>query len=109
MSGMARRKRPANRPAEELRRLWTLDVADLKLVDLRDEAVREAFGLDVTHLVGQRELAQRMAQRAQAAGAQGIVMPSAAHSGHWTLVVFPAGFPAVRVVESREMHPKPPG
>ena len=71
-------------------------------------AALQAFGVDVDQLVGEREHAQRVAQRARALGAQGMVVPSTAHAGHWTLVVFPVAFPAVRVVESREMHPEPP-
>ncbi|MGH2417374.1 MAG: RES domain-containing protein, partial [Candidatus Limnocylindria bacterium] len=46
--------------------------------------------------------------RARALGADGMVVPSAAHAGHWNLVVFPSAFAKVRVAGSSATRPRPP-
>jgi RES domain-containing protein len=56
-------------------------------------------------LVGSRELAQPLADRARELGAQGIVVPSAGRSGGWNLVVFPGGFDRIRVLGRSDRRP----
>ena len=94
--------------SHELRRLWRLRVRDLVVLDLRRAEVRAAMGLDEGDLVGPREHPQRLAARARRIGAAGIVAPSAAQPGGFALVVFPAGFGALRVSGSDAAHPDPP-
>jgi RES domain-containing protein len=95
-------------PRDERRRLWRIDVSALPVVDLRRPEVQDALAVDLDGLVGPRADAQPLAARARALGAAGMVVPSAAHPGHWTLVVFPEGFGALRVTGSRADHPRPP-
>jgi hypothetical protein len=83
-------------------------VRDLPVLDLRDAAVREALGLGDADLTGARDRPQQVARRARRMGALGIVAPSAARAGHWSLVVFPGGFASVSAVGSRALHPEPP-
>ena len=87
---------PVATPAER-RRLWTLEVAALRVLDLRDGKVVRALGVDLADLVGPRQAARPLADRARALGAEGMVVPSAAHPGGWNLVVFPEGFRKLRV------------
>ncbi len=95
-------------PADERRRLWSLDVEDLPVADLRDPSVREALSVDLDDLTGPRERAQAFADRIRDLGAEGIVVPAAARPGHWNLVVLPGGFTRVRASRSRVVHPAPP-
>ena len=95
-------------PGIERRRLWRLDVRALPVVDLRDPAVRLALGVEVAQLVRGRSVSQRLAVRAQAMGARGMVVPSAALDGAWNLVVFPSGFGSVRTAGSAVRTPAPP-
>jgi hypothetical protein len=78
------------------------------VLDLRLPTVREALGVSEAELTGARDRPQQFARRARRMGARGIVAPSAAHSGHWSLVVFPAGFASVSVAGSGARHPEPP-
>lgn len=84
-------------------------MTDLPVLDLRRADVRRALGVDDADLVRARERPQRLAARARRLGAAGIVAPSAAHAGHFALVVFPRGFGALSVRGSEELHPDPPG
>ena len=95
-------------PADETRRLWTLDVEQLPVVDLRDAGTREALGVELAELTGEWDAPQTLAARLGALGAQGAIVPSAAHEGHWNLVVLPSGFSHVTVRRGRTMHPAPP-
>lgn len=95
-------------PRGVTRRLWNLTVHDLPVLDLRTPEAREALGIDVEDLVGEREAAQALARRARSVGARGMVVPSAARSGAWNLVVFPEGLASVTVGRARRMQPKPP-
>jgi hypothetical protein len=83
-------------------------VHDLPVLDLRDAAVRDSLAITESDLVGARDRPQQLGRRARRMGAMGIVGPSAAHAGHWSLVVFPAGFASVSAVGSRAQHPEPP-
>jgi RES domain-containing protein len=95
-------------PSGERRRLWRLDATNLDVVDLRRDEARRVLGVDLRELAGPRGRAQALAQRARQLGAEGMVVPSAAHPEHWNLVVFPAGFAKVRVAGSTATHPRPP-
>ena len=95
-------------PAGERRRLWRIDVDGLRVIDLRRSAVRAELEVDLAELTGPRGRAQALAPRALALGAEGIVAPSAAHEGHWNLVVFPSAFTKLRVAGSSATRPKPP-
>ncbi len=95
-------------PAGERRRLWRIDVDGLKVIDLRRPAVRSELDVELAELTGPRAGAQSLATRALAIGAEGIVAPSAAHEGHWNLVVFPSAFARLRVAGSTATRPKPP-
>ncbi len=96
-------------PAEVVRSLWRLEITDLPVVDLRDEASRAVLSVSLDDLVGSRSSCQPLAERARELGARGLVVPSAARSGAWCLVVLTAGWGHVRVVDHVEMHPAPPG
>lgn len=95
-------------PASERRRLWRIDVDGLRVIDLRRPAVRAELGVELADLTGPRRDAQALATRARAVGAEGIVAPSAAHEGHWNLVVFPSAIAKLRVAGSSATRPKPP-
>ena len=100
--------RGAISPEDETRCLWELEVRDLPVLDLRDAGVREALDITVADLVGARDRPQQLGRRARRMGALGIVAPSAARAGHWSLVVLPAGFGSVSAVDSHAQHPEPP-
>lgn len=95
-------------PRGVTRRLWKLTVRDLPVLDLRRSDAREALGIGLDELVGERGAAQRAAARGRALGARGMIVPSAARGGAWNLVVFPDGLPNVGVGRSRRMRPRPP-
>ncbi len=95
-------------PASERRRLWRLDANALAVVDLRRPDVAVELGVKLEDLTGARSRAQALATRARKAGAQGMIVPSAAQSGAWNLVVFPDGFSQVKAAGSRVTNPRPP-
>ena len=96
-------------PSSERRRLWRLDVTDMNVVDLRRSDAREQLGIELGAITGARRAAQELAARVRDVGADGLILPSAAHRKHWNLVVFPNGFPKVRVIGSSATRPRPPG
>jgi len=85
-----------------------VEVDDLAVVDLRRPEVVSALELRLDELTGPRARAQALAGRARALGADGMVVPSAAHRGAWNLVVFPSGFGRLRAARSRSTSPRPP-
>ena len=95
-------------PANERRRLWRIDVTDLAVLDLRRPEARRALGVELAELIGPREACQAVSERAQRLGAEGLVVPSAAHKDAWNLVIFPGGFGAVRPEGSTVRNPAPP-
>ena len=95
-------------PADERRRLWRIEVEDLAVVDLRRPGLAEELGVSERQLTGPRSRAHGLAAKARALGADGLIVPSAARSDAWNLVVLPSGFGRVRVAGSRAMHPRPP-
>jgi RES domain-containing protein len=95
-------------PADERRRLWRIEVEDLAVVDLRRPGLAEELGVSEPRLTGPRSRAHGLAAKARELGADGLIVPSAARSGAWNLVVLPSGFDRLRVAGSRAMHPRPP-
>jgi RES domain-containing protein len=95
-------------PADERRRLWALDVEELPVVDLRDPTARAVLGIMLDELADGWAASQELGARLLAAGAEGVVAPSAARPGSWNLVVFPPGFRRLSVRGGRTMHPAPP-
>jgi RES domain-containing protein len=95
-------------PATERRRLWRIGVDGLRVVDLREESVREALGVAVDELVGDRTRCQALAREAARLGAEGLVVPSAAAQGAWNLVVLPGGLRRLRPLDSTVRRPAPP-
>jgi RES domain-containing protein len=96
-------------PSSERRRLWRIDVDGLRVVDLRRAAVRDELGVELSELIGPRRAAQSLSTTAHSLGADGMIVPSAAHPERWNLVVFPAGFASLRVAGSTASRPNPPG
>jgi RES domain-containing protein len=79
-------------PSEALRRVGHVDVTDLEVLDLTDQAVRDLFGVTEADLVrDDYSVTQEIAEQARLAGFGGILAPSAALPGRRTLVVFPSG------------------
>ena len=96
-------------PATERRRLWRLDIDRLPVLDLRVPAVRAELGVELAQLTGPRRTAQQsLAARARALGADGMIVPSAAHTDRWNVVVFPSGFARLVVAGSSATRPRPP-
>jgi RES domain-containing protein len=83
-------------------------VDGLAVVDLRRPGVADELSVTERQLTGVRSKAHGLAARARELGADGLIVPSAARTGAWNLVVFPSGFDRVRVAGSRAMHPRPP-
>lgn len=94
-------------PREVTRTLWPLHARALRVVDLRRKAVRRTLNADLNELTGEWEDARPLAERARALGAQGMIVPSAARAGGWSLVAFPEGFGAVEAGKPVEKHPQP--
>lgn len=78
------------------------------MIDLRDERVRHALGVDLGTLVGTRGPCQALARRANRLGATGMVVPSAARDGAWNVVVFPTGFGSLEPLGSAVRSPAAP-
>ena len=77
-------------------------------MDLRQADARAELGAELSALTGPRRAAQGLTARARALGADGMIVPSAAHADHWNLVVFPSAFAKLRVAGSSATRPKPP-
>ncbi|HYL59419.1 MAG TPA: RES family NAD+ phosphorylase [Candidatus Acidoferrales bacterium] len=94
-------------PSEVTRRIGRARIKELRVLDLTDASVREAIGVSAEELTGD-DLArcQEIAQRAQRAGFDGILAPSAALDGQQTLVVFATAMR--KVVEQSSGVGQPP-
>lgn len=96
---------------EEERAECAVDV-DLRVLDLRSPATREALGVTLDELVADwapdapNRACLLVARAAHDGGADGYIVPSAAHPGGWNLAVLPSAFDRVRVV--RRSRAKPP-
>ena len=92
--------------AEDPRWVCTLDV-DLRVVDLRGPAARRALRTSLAALTGgwspdsPNSAALRAVRAAVTLGVDGLIVPSAARSGGWNLVVLPAAFARVRLRSRR--------
>jgi RES domain len=78
------------------------------VLDLRRSEVVAELDIALDSLTGPRPRAHGLARRARSLGADGMIVPSAAHDGAWNLVVFPAGFARLRIAGSRATIPRPP-
>ena len=78
------------------------------MLDLRRAGLAEQLGVNLDRLTGRRARAYGLARQARELGAAGMIVPSAARTGAWNLVVFPDGFGRIAIAGSRAMHPRPP-
>ncbi|MCI0345631.1 MAG: RES family NAD+ phosphorylase [Chloroflexi bacterium] len=103
----------AVRPEDDPRALCTFE-ADLRVLDLREAAVREALGMTLAALRADwsdrapNAACLRVARQAAERGADGFIVPSAARDDGWCLDVLPAAFAKVRQVSRRAVTPAPP-
>jgi RES domain-containing protein len=102
-----RHSEPGISPFETKRRMSELRVTDLRVLDLTDPELREAFGVSARLLVSNRlGPCQRLAAFVrQWPTFQGILAPSAAIPGMTTLVVFPEGLERVEVMTAAVESP----
>jgi RES domain-containing protein len=100
-------------PNEDARVVCTLEF-DLRVIDLRSPATRDALGVTVDQLTAPwapeapNPACLRVARAAIELGAEGFVVPSAASPGGWNIAVLPAAFDRVSVVRRRGEAPAPP-
>ena len=73
-----------------------MDVADLEVLDLTDDQVRQRLGISIADLTSDDySVTQTIAEAARHAGFGGILAPSAALQGRRTLVIFARGTTAL--------------
>lgn len=100
-------------PEDDPRWLCTFD-ADLSVLDLRREDVLDALDVTVDDLNADwasgapNAACLKVIAAAAVAGAQAMIVPSAARPGAWNLDVLPRGFPGLRRVRRRRTIPNPP-
>lgn len=95
-------------PFEVRRRVGKVTVYNLEVLDLTDDAIRAAVGLEPKDLVGDDYRRTRVvAHTAAGAGFGGILAPSAALPGRTTLVVFRSGMDQLAPGLSRVRQPPP--
>ena len=83
-------------PFEVRRRIGHVDVADLEVLDLTDDQVRQRLGISIADLTSDDySVTQTIAEAARHAGFGGILAPSAALQGRRTLVIFARGTTAL--------------
>jgi RES domain len=87
--------------------------ADLAVVDLRLPGVRAALGVTVEELTASwapgspNRACLKVRDATTAAGADAMIVPSAARAGGWNLDVLPTGFANLRRVRRRRTTPRP--
>jgi len=97
-------------PDDEERAMCALDL-DLRVLDLRSAATRDALGVTLDQLIGDwapnapNRACLTVAKAARDAGADGFVAPSAARPGGWNVAVLPAAFDRVVVAQRRRTRP----
>ena len=100
-------------PEDDPRWLCAFD-ADLAVLDLRRPEVLTAIGVTVEDLNARwapgspNRACLRVSAAAAAAGAEAIIVPSAARPGAWNLDVLPSGFSMLRRRRRQRMVPIPP-
>lgn len=88
-------------PFEMRRRIGTVRVTRLEVIDLTDRVVRDRLGVSEGDLVGDDyQVTQQLAAHAIST-VNGVLSPSAALPGRRTLAVFPAGMAQLSEVSSR--------
>jgi RES domain-containing protein len=93
-------------PDENPRWVCNLDM-DLRVLDLRDAGTRRALRTSTAALTRQwspdapNAAAMRAVRAARRLGVDGLIVPSAARSGGWNLVVLPTAFDRVRLRSRR--------
>jgi hypothetical protein len=87
---------------------------DLAVVDLRRPEVLAALGVEVDDLTAgwapgsPNRACLKVRTAAVAAGADAMIVPSAALIGAWNLDVLPTGFANLRRIRRRRTVPRPP-
>ena len=100
-------------PEDDPRWLCTFD-ADLTVLDLRRPEVLAALDVTVEDLNAgwapgsPNRACLRVSAAAAAAGAEAIIVPSAARAGAWNLDVLPTGFSRLRRRRRQRTVPRPP-
>ena len=94
-------------PSEVIRRIGRARVRKLRVLDLTNPRVREAFGVSEAELTSD-DLGecQRIADYARDAGYDGVLGPSAALAGNHTIAVFASGMR--NIAAGRSHVGKPP-
>ncbi len=98
-------------PDDDPRWVCALDV-DLRVLDLRDPAVRRALRVSEAQLTADwapdaaNPATMRVAAAARELGVDAVVAPSAARDGGWNLVVLPGAFDRVRLARRRREVPR---
>jgi RES domain len=100
-------------PEDDPRWLCTFE-ADLAVVDLRRPEVLAALGVTIDELTAgwapgsPNRACLKVRAAAAAAGADAMIVPSAALAGTWNLDVLPSGFANLRRIRRRRKAPQPP-
>jgi RES domain-containing protein len=100
-------------PEDDPRSLCTFD-ADLAVLDLRRPEVLSALDVTVEDLNAgwapgsPNRACLKVSAAASAAGAEAIIVPSAARPGAWNLDVLPGGFSRLRRRRRQRTVPRPP-
>jgi RES domain-containing protein len=100
-------------PTEDERTVCTLDL-DLRVLDLRSPATRQALGVTLEQLTARwspdrpNRACLKVARAALDLGADGFVVPSAARAGGWNVAVLPRAFDRVRVDRQVRSHASAP-
>jgi RES domain-containing protein len=96
--------------SEVIRRIGRARVRRLRVLDLTDAKVREAFEVSLAALTSD-DLAQcqRIAEYAQEAGYDAVLGPSAALEGNQTIAVFASGMRKIAAGRSHVGTPPAPG
>lgn len=93
-------------PLEVIRRVGRARVEDLVVLDLTETAIREQLGVSEEELTSDAyDRCQALAEQSRLAGLDGVLAPSAALGGEFTLVVFGHAMSKVVAEHSRVQRP----